>query len=539
MIIQRPIQQLIQKPNTKGYYNSGSNGGGGEPVTAKSVIFDIVDDYGNANAGIRSVEFKSGGTLIEMLLANGDFEGYHSSYLDAVYHARYVFDTSKSKIGSVTGSNGWLGSGSGSHRLIIVFTDPQSFDEIVINNFHNNGANTDASVKRVAITVSDDVFTNTTYNAAIPNSTVLNSIAAWPEHIVANTADDQTVWTWNDRYLDVITAKSVVFDVLNSWGQASLGMRSIEFYSGVMLLSLTGSDFTAYSATQWDTGTLPGFAFDTSLSKTGGYPNNSWLSANGASTNQRLIIVFNTEQSFNSIVVNNFHISGGTATYGARITSITSSLDAITDTTYNAAIANSTALTVSEELAMHAVGDTVDDVEAWTNVPVIIPPDIVWDTTVIPGTDVAWENVTSVTAAVGRLHAAATGSWTGHANFGSIPDGVDFELSCIANSYEQIIGVTAGVGVSTSNLDYCLYPKTTGGGGIYVWEKDGLKNSSGAAYVYGVDILSIRRIGTVVTYRKNGDIIYTSLVSSPGVTLYCEVWLNDSAGDISDITLSY
>lgn len=167
--------------------------GGSSGVTARSVVFDIADNWGTTlRIGIRSVEFKLNGILIPM--PETDFSAYASSTFTDNYKPIYAFDTTLSKTGDSYQTE-WRTDTEEyeNQRLIIVFNIPQLFDEIVINNYHRSGTFTQLGAKTVKITTTPDVYSTTTYNAAVTNGTVLNT-SVWPEHVAADTADDQTVW---------------------------------------------------------------------------------------------------------------------------------------------------------------------------------------------------------------------------------------------------------------------------------------------------------------------------------------------------------
>jgi hypothetical protein len=141
------------------------------------------------------------------------------------------------------------------------------------------------------------------------------------------------------------TAKSVILDIADNYGDSDfVGVRFIEFFLAGTLIGIT-TEFTAYATTNGGSGSLPAFAFNTSLSKTGSAGNTAWTSTVSQTTNQRLIIVFDTPTEFDDIVVSNyFSVDGFGVARGIKNVVITSSTDAITDTTYNATVANSTIL---------------------------------------------------------------------------------------------------------------------------------------------------------------------------------------------------
>ena len=167
------------------------------------------------------------------------------------------------------------------------------------------------------------------------------------------------------------TAKSAILDIADNWGDnAYVGVRQIDFYYQESKIELTYlTDFEVY-ATTYATGSgfewLSKYAFDASTSYIGRNANNSWLSDVFTISNQRLIIVFNTEIEFDSIVINNFHgdlYGGGNNTdRGIKNTKIYISTDEITDTTYNALISNST-LIFDDEIRQHISSDVQDNEE--------------------------------------------------------------------------------------------------------------------------------------------------------------------------------
>ena len=109
----------------------------------------------------------------------------YTAYATTGFTPEVAFDTRLTKKGNADGVQ-WTTSNFQitNRRLICVFNTPLEFDRIMINNFQRNGANTDMGVKNVKTTISDDAITDTTYNAAIANSTVLdNSITILEEQI--------------------------------------------------------------------------------------------------------------------------------------------------------------------------------------------------------------------------------------------------------------------------------------------------------------------------------------------------------------------
>jgi len=139
--------------------------------------------------------------------------------------------------------------------------------------------------------------------------------------------------------MTTFTAKSVVVDCADNYGNSLMCIRSIEFHLSGSLIPVT-SGFVAYGTSRYSTNYSYEMIFNTSLSKTGVWQYTSWVS-NNASTNQRVIIVFDTPITFDEIVVNNGHSDGTVTDSGAKNVKIQISDDAISNVTYNAAVSNS------------------------------------------------------------------------------------------------------------------------------------------------------------------------------------------------------
>lgn len=162
-----------------------------EGYTAKSIIIDCTDNWGGPTIGLRSIEFKFEGTLVVVLAADGNF--YHSSAgYDPEQAAVKAFDTSLSKTGSRVNTSWYASSTAVNSRIVAALTDAIIFDEVVVNNYHHSGTVTNWGLKNTKINISTDTITDTTYNAAIANSTLIfdGEIA---EHPATDTVDDQVL----------------------------------------------------------------------------------------------------------------------------------------------------------------------------------------------------------------------------------------------------------------------------------------------------------------------------------------------------------
>lgn len=158
--------------------------------TAKSVILDIIDTYTEEGRWtIRQMDFWYEGSKITNLHTT-DFLAYALSESSYKYLADNSFDTSTSKIGTQE-YNQWLSAWSYvPHRLICVFNSPITFDEIRVNNSHSNGGSTGRGAKNVKLHISTDAITDTTYDAAIANSTLIYN-STFDQHVAADVEDEQ------------------------------------------------------------------------------------------------------------------------------------------------------------------------------------------------------------------------------------------------------------------------------------------------------------------------------------------------------------
>lgn len=158
--------------------------------TAKSVILDIADNYGDVNfLSFRSLDFWFEGSKITNIQST-DFVAYKTSQYLA-FNIENSFDTSKSKLGGATGTQ-WYSDQTQvtNQRVICVFNSETTFDAIRINNAHTSGASTARGAKNVKITISDDAITSAVYDELITNSFLIYD-NTFDEHIASNVEDEQ------------------------------------------------------------------------------------------------------------------------------------------------------------------------------------------------------------------------------------------------------------------------------------------------------------------------------------------------------------
>jgi hypothetical protein len=167
-----------------------------------------------------------------------------------------------------------------------------------------------------------------------------------------------------------VTAKSIILDCGGNWGDnIYTSLRSVDLYLDDELIELTDGDITCYQTTNYSSANLAKYVFITSTSKTGSMSSTSWVSKSYSNRlRNRLVCVFGAERTFDKIVINNGHGTnsvGGTETdRGVNYCTIWISDDAITSTTYQEEIANSTKL-FEGSLVQHVSSNTEDPQTPW------------------------------------------------------------------------------------------------------------------------------------------------------------------------------
>jgi len=158
-----------------------------------------------------------------------------------------------------------------------------------------------------------------------------------------------------------ITAKSIILDIADNQGDISwLGIRSLELKLSSVVQNPDAANISATYGPQYSADYSVQNIFDGSKSKVGTTENTAWYSTINTITNVRIICVFTVPVSFDEIVINNAHHGGIYTNRGAQNVKITISTDTITDTTYDASIANSTVL-YNSTFDEHTGADEADD----------------------------------------------------------------------------------------------------------------------------------------------------------------------------------
>lgn len=294
-----------------------------EAISARSVVFDFADNHGGAAyMDVRSIEFYLGSNLIEITQATPDIS-YYATSESASDMAELAFDVSLAKDGNNVDA-AWVSSilATTEQRLIISFDNaPIDFTGIVINNGHNSGTNTDGGVKNAKITITDAVYSTTTYDAAVTGNDEVIWQGMLPEHTATDAAEDVSLPISGE-----ITANYVIFDFADNYGSAMLmGQDDTVFMYEGEIIDVLSLPNTTTDATSALTSSDNGFVFDT--------PGSGWASEMNATTNQRLAIAFGAETplTFDAINFKNLWSAGAPSDMSVKATRI---LAVLTDEAY-------------------------------------------------------------------------------------------------------------------------------------------------------------------------------------------------------------
>ncbi|MEM7552408.1 MAG: hypothetical protein AAF363_22180, partial [Bacteroidota bacterium] len=129
---------------------------------------------------------------------------------------------------------------------------------------------------------------------------------------------------------------------------------------------------------------------------------------------------------------------------------------------------------------------------------------------------IEWITQSGITEQGGLITKTGTTGWNAGASSQTIiADGADGVLEAIATETHtnRMFGLsTESPNHSFQTIDYAIYLKSSKQLGVY---ESGANRGILGTYVTG-DYLSVRRRGNTITYEKNGEVFYTSLVASSG-----------------------
>ena len=133
-----------------------------------------------------------------------------------------------------------------------------------------------------------------------------------------------------------------------------------------------------------------------------------------------------------------------------------------------------------------------------------------------PSTLIAWTNRIGVTAEDGALiKTDATAGWGygGAASVQSIPGDGAVEFTALETDSYRMLGLSNGnASASYDTIGYAIYVRNDGTVRVY---ENGTNRGDFGTYQSG-DVLRVERTGSMVAYKRNGEVLYTSAVPSTG-----------------------
>ena len=156
------------------------------------------------------------------------------------------------------------------------------------------------------------------------------------------------------------------------------------------------------------------------------------------------------------------------------------------------------------------------------NVSLVVPP--------------FWQNVVGVSASEGSLTKTGSSGWnSGASTIASLSgDGYAQFTTAEANTH-KMAGLTHTVsGSGYATIDYAVY--LIADGTVDIFEDGTLINQGFGTYVAG-DVFSVTVSGGVVTYLKNGSLLYTS-TKTPTFPLYVDTSLYSTGATISNVSVN-
>jgi len=182
------------------------------PYAAKSVVFDFADNWSGDPAdriGIRSIEFFYRNKLID-LVEIVDFTATAYRYDGGSYDVYRMFATYLDKDGPAIYNSGRTYSGEGSNwRVIITFiNDDVKFDQIIVNNYHDSGLDTDFGARNTKIYTSPTAVNNTTFGDDTEQYRLIYD-GEIDQHTSADQIEDQLLF-FIQMTMDVIAGSPVI-----------------------------------------------------------------------------------------------------------------------------------------------------------------------------------------------------------------------------------------------------------------------------------------------------------------------------------------
>lgn len=151
--------------------------------------------------------------------------------------------------------------------------------------------------------------------------------------------------------------------------------------------------------------------------------------------------------------------------------------------------------------------------------------------------NVVWTDAVGVTVNGASITKTADNGWgnAGAASTGTFTGNGGMRFTALATNTSRMAGLsTVNTSASYTTIHYAFYVRSNKT--LYVYEKGANRGPVGV-YQSG-DVLSVERVGNVILYKKNGEWLYTSAVSSANNTpLLIDAALYTKGAEISNVTL--
>ena len=213
-------------------------------------------------------------------------------------------------------SKAWYSLGTTFGRIIMIAPEDVYFDDLYFQNYYNSWSTstiyTSRGIKDVRITYTDEVYQNTEPDAPITGGKEICKTIV-PQHIYLDNQSASMTYLYNDMFVDFevggyigntfkpVVARTVAFDFSSNHGNLThMGVKRIEFwYRGTRLHT---NYITATSGASSNSGSI---ATTFLVSGIGYTTTNSWVSASGQVSNQRIWIRFSANTKFDLIRILN------------------------------------------------------------------------------------------------------------------------------------------------------------------------------------------------------------------------------------------
>jgi hypothetical protein len=163
----------------------------GQPFTARTIIFEFENNYGNTNyMGVRDVEFfDENDEVINLTWDN--CEAYATSMLSWNYRPLYMFLSDRAVANSWYNQS-WLSDSYQitNQRVVLTFTSSRTIKTMRVSNSHDYGSSTSilTGARNVRIYYTDVAYTSTVYGDSLGTFHKIFD-GAFEKHVQSNTAD--------------------------------------------------------------------------------------------------------------------------------------------------------------------------------------------------------------------------------------------------------------------------------------------------------------------------------------------------------------